>query len=74
MKLKSRYWWDLSTRDFAALDMSKIVALQQVGAVEQHGPHLPVRVDAAINDGIVKRAIALMPDDLPVLILPSMPV
>lgn len=74
MKLKSRYWWDLSTRDFAALDMSKVVALQQVGAVEQHGPHLPVRVDAAINDGIVKHAVNLMPDDLPALILPPMPV
>lgn len=74
MKLKSRYWWDLSARDFAALDMSKVVALQQVGAVEQHGPHLPVRVDAAINDGIVGHALGLMPDDLPVLVLPPMPV
>ena len=70
MKLKSRYWWDLSTRDFAALDMAQVVALQPVGAVEQHGPHLPVRVDAAINEGIVTRALALMPDDLPVLVLP----
>ena len=42
MKFKSRYWWDLSTREFAALDMAQVVALQQVGAVEQHGPHLPV--------------------------------
>src|SRR5262245_3672577 len=74
MTLKSRYWWDLSTRHFAALDMSKVVALQPVGAVEQHGPHLPVRVDAAINEGIVKRAVALMPDDLPALILPTIPV
>jgi creatinine amidohydrolase len=74
MKLKSRYWWDLSTRDFAALDMEKIVAVQPVGAVEQHGPHLPVRVDAAINEGIVARALALMPDDLPVLVLPALPV
>jgi creatinine amidohydrolase len=74
MTLKSRYWWDLSTRDFAALDMSKIVALQPVGAVEQHGPHLPVRVDAAINEGIVHRAISLMPSDLPVLVLPPMTV
>lgn len=72
--LKSRYWWDLSTRDFASLDMSKVVALQQVSAVEQHGPHLPVRVDAAINDGIVNRAIELMPRELPVLVLPPMPV
>jgi len=74
MKLKSRYWWDLSTRDFAALDMTNVVALQPVGAVEQHGPHLPVRVDAAINEGIVRRAVALMPDELPVLVLPALPV
>ncbi len=70
MKLKSHWWWDLSAKDFSALDMEKIVAVLPVGAVEQHGPHLPVRVDAAINAGIVARAVALMPDDLPVLVLP----
>lgn len=74
MKLKSHYWWDLSTREFAELDMSRIVAVQPVGAVEQHGPHLPVRVDAAINAGIVGRAVEAMADDLPVLILPMLPV
>ena len=74
MTLKSRYWWDLSTRDFAALDMANVVAIQPIGAVEQHGPHLPVRVDAAINEGILKRAITLMPDDLPALVLPALPV
>ena len=74
MTLKSRYWWDLSTRDFAALDMTHVVALQPVGAVEQHGPHLPVRVDAAINEGIVRRAVELMPAELPVLVLPALPV
>jgi creatinine amidohydrolase len=30
-----------------------IVAVLPVAAVEQHGPHLPVRVDAAINTGIL---------------------
>lgn len=74
MPAKSRWWWDLTTRDFAELDMSRIVAVQPVGAVEQHGPHLPVRVDAAINAGIVARAVELMPEDLPVLILPPLPV
>jgi creatinine amidohydrolase len=74
MALKSRWWWDLTTRDFATLDMSRIVAVQPVGAVEQHGPHLPVRVDAAINAGIVARAIEIMPEDLPALILPALPV
>ena len=70
----SRWWWDLSTREFAGLDMARIVAVLPVGAVEQHGPHLPVRVDAAINAGIVERAVALMPDDLPALVLPALPV
>jgi creatinine amidohydrolase len=72
--LKSHWWWDLSTRDFAALDAEEAVAILPVGAVEQHGPHLPVRVDAAINAGIVARAVELMPPDLMALVLPMMPV
>jgi creatinine amidohydrolase len=74
VKLKSHFWWDYSTRMFAGLDMSRIVAVQPVGAVEQHGPHLPVRVDAAINAAILERAVALMTDELPALVLPMMPV
>ena len=72
--LKSHWWGDLSTRDFAALEMSDIVAILPVGAIEQHGPHLPVCVDAAINAGILARAAALMKPDCPALILPAMPV
>ena len=70
----SRWWWDLSTREFAALDWERLVAILPVAAVEQHGPHLPVRVDAAINAGIVERAVALLPPELPALVLPMMPV
>jgi creatinine amidohydrolase len=74
MRLKSHWWWDLTTRDFSELDAGRVVAVLPVGAVEQHGPHLPVRVDAAINAGIVARAVELMPDDCPALILPMLPV
>ena len=70
----SHWWWDLSTREFSELDMSAFVAILPVGAVEQHGPHLPVRVDAAINAGILARAVALMPPELPALVLPALPV
>jgi len=70
MALKSHWWWDLTTQDFAELDPARVVAVLPVGAVEQHGPHLPVRVDAAINAGIVARAVALMPADCMALILP----
>ncbi|QKJ85326.1 Creatinine amidohydrolase [Paramixta manurensis] len=68
----SRWWWELSTREFSQLEMDKIVAVLPIGAVEQHGPHLPVCVDAAINAGIIQRAIALMPAELPVLVLPAL--
>ena len=71
--MRSHWWWDLSARDFAELDMSGVVAVQPVGAVEQHGPHLPVSVDATINAGIVARAVEKLAD-LPVLVLPMLPV
>ncbi len=67
----SRQWWDLTTEEFAQLDKERLVAVQPVCAVEQHGPHLPVRVDAAINAGILERALELIPGDLPVLVLPA---
>ena len=54
--------------------MAKIVAVLPVAAVEQHGPHLPVRVDAAINAGILARAVAMMDDSFPALCLPMMPI
>ena len=72
--MKSHWWWDLTTKDFAGLDMSKIVAVLPIGAVEQHGPHLPVKVDAAINAGIIDLAVKRMTPDFPALILPAMPV
>ena len=74
MVLKSHWWWDLTTQDFAGLDAERVVAILPVGAIEQHGPHLPVRVDAAINAGIMARAVELMPPDFPALVLPMMPV
>lgn len=74
MKLKSNWWWDLTTKDFTELDMSKVVAVLPVAAVEQHGPHLPVCVDSAINAGLMARVVKMLPDDLPVLILPMLPV
>lgn len=72
--LSSHWWWDLSTREFSELDKSNLVAIQPIAAVEQHGPHLPVRVDAAINAGIVSRAVELMGPDLNVLVLPMLPI
>jgi creatinine amidohydrolase len=60
----------MSWRDFAAADMSKVVAVLPVAAIEQHGPHLPVGVDMFINEGYFATAVKQIPDDMPALILP----
>jgi len=69
-----RYWQDMTTADFARLDRARVIAVLPVAAIEQHGPHLPVAVDAAISQGLVEHLVARLPDDLPVTILPLMPV
>jgi len=66
-----RWWLDMTTEDFRGLDPATTVAMLPVSAVEQHGPHLPVAVDATINRGIVAKATEFFPDDLKVLILPQ---
>lgn len=74
MSVPSRWWWDLTTARFAATDMGAVVAVQPVAAVEQHGPHLPVRVDAAINAGIIERTMQLLAPETQCLVLPALPV
>lgn len=70
----SRMWADLTTDDFKNIDVDRTVAVLPVGAIEQHGPHLPVGVDAIINAGIVKRAVETMSGDCPALFLPMLKV
>ena len=69
-----RYWQDMTTAEFAALDAENTIAILPVAAIEQHGPHLPVYVDACINKGVVERMLELAPAELPVTVLPAMPV
>ena len=67
----SRFFWsDLTHSDLAARDLSQAVAVLPVAAVEQHGPHLPLSVDADLADGIVAACAAQLPADSPVLFLP----
>ena len=67
----SRFWSQLTTRDFRALDPASTVAVLPLGATEQHGPHLPLGVDTTLADGIVAATLPLLPADLPVLFLPT---
>ncbi|HCE29164.1 MAG TPA: creatininase [Comamonadaceae bacterium] len=72
--LPSRFWAELTTRDFAHLQASPLaaqaVAVLPVAAIEQHGPHLPLSVDATLLQGVVDAALPRLPAGLPALFLP----
>jgi creatinine amidohydrolase len=69
----SPYWAHLTSRDFAALDRAGLIAVLPVGAIEQHGPHLPMSTDTATIDAMVAATAARLPADLPVLFMPATP-
>ena len=65
------FWSDLTSEEIGALDPARTIALLPVSATEQHGPHLPLGVDAMINAAVCREAYPLLPDDLLVLELPA---
>ena len=75
MPSPSRFWSDRTTRDFAQRMASgaadRTVAVLPVAAIEQHGPHLPLSVDATLVDGIVAASLTHLPQSLDVLFLPT---
>lgn len=75
MQNPSRFWADWSTRDFTQCQadghLGATIAVLPVAATEQHGPHLPLRVDTALADGVVAATVPHIPADVPALFLPT---
>jgi creatinine amidohydrolase len=69
--MPTRYWADLKTTDFKNLDLARCIAVLPVAATEQHGPHLPLNVDATLVEGVVAAALPHLQADLPALFLPT---
>ncbi|MCF8168218.1 MAG: creatininase family protein [Rhodoferax sp.] len=71
----SRYWADWTTRDLAMLQengkLAQTIAILPVAATEQHGPHLPLRVDTALVDGVVNASLPHLAPEVPALFLPT---
>ena len=67
----NHFWANLKSPDFAALDLTRCIAVLPVAATEQHGPHLPLNVDTTLVDGVIAAALADLPANLPVLFLPT---
>ena len=74
MSPSTYFWSDLNTQDFASLNKSRAIAVLPLAATEQHGPHLPLSVDADIVNGVLGHALPILKataPDLPVYFLPT---
>jgi creatinine amidohydrolase len=68
-----RYFPYLSWTDIQDLpNKENIVIIQPVGAIEQHGPHLPLIVDAAIGVGVLGKALTKLDSNIPAFALPML--
>lgn len=50
----------------------QVVIIQPIGAIEQHGPHLPLVVDAAISLGVLGEALKQLEVAIPAYALPPL--
>jgi len=53
-------------------DKENVVIIQPVGAIEQHGPHLPIIVDSAIATAVIGKALSKLPPNIPAYALPTL--
>lgn len=67
-------WGDLTTTDLAGPAGNRPVAAIVLGAVEQHGPHLPLATDRIIGEGLLDAATTQFDEDFPLLVLPTLTV
>ncbi|MEE4297514.1 MAG: creatininase family protein [Wenzhouxiangella sp.] len=65
-------WEHLSSPELAERANPNSVAVMALGAIEQHGPHLPLSTDLDIVNGLLERALAALQVAQPVFVLPAM--
>ncbi|MEM6382181.1 MAG: creatininase family protein [Pseudomonadota bacterium] len=66
------FWSDLRASDFERSRLGEAVAVLPLGAIEQHGPHLPVGTDAQISQGMIAALRGAPLQSADVLVLPAM--
>lgn len=67
--MPTHVWQDLTREELNEL-AGNAVAVLPVGAIEQHGPHLPTKTDAFVAQAVTMSAAARLPDDVVAVVLP----
>lgn len=68
-----RFFAYLTWTDIQAMsDKENTVIIQPIGAIEQHGPHLPIIVDSAISVGVLGKALSQLDAQIPAYALPPL--
>ena len=70
--MKEIEWHKLRAPELRALAEADAMVIIPVGSTEQHGPHLPVQVDARLAAEVAKRAAARIAEGGPVVVAPTL--
>lgn len=67
---EQRFLPRLTSPEIEALPKDDALVVLSVGAVEQHGAHMPVMTDALIGEAVLTRTMELLPEDNNVWMIP----
>ncbi|MEM7595523.1 MAG: creatininase family protein [Cyanobacteria bacterium P01_A01_bin.83] len=68
-----RYFPYLTWKEIEQMpNKENVVIIQPIGAIEQHGHHLPLAVDAAISLGVIGKALGQLDTTIPAYALPCL--
>ena len=65
-------WAELTTEDVQGLAKDSAVVIQPIGAVEQHGPHLPLVTDALVAEVVARTAVERLGGASNMWVLPTL--
>jgi creatinine amidohydrolase len=70
---EERFLPRLSSTQIKDLQKRDSLVILPIGAVEQHGPHLPVFTDTLLAETVLEESLKYVPSDSNIWFLPSMP-
>jgi creatinine amidohydrolase len=70
--LNVRRFADLTGPQVSELLTDRSILVQPLGAIEQHGPHLPLSTDSVVATAVAEAAVAEIGEELDVWLLPTL--